>query len=74
MPAFYAGIYQLTILTTLRDTSDNLFCPNKALEGAGDISHEFGLAVINQVILPERAHKGIYSYDSFDSFSAKICT
>ena len=40
--------------------------------GADDIGHESDLAVIDQVVLPEGVHKGIYSCHSCDSFRMYI--
>ena len=43
-------------------------CSATVAVGAGNVGHESDLAVIDQVVLPEGVHKGIYSCHSCDSF------
>ena len=47
-------------------------CSATVAVGAGDIGHESDLAVIDQIVLSESVHKGIYSCHSCDSFRMYI--
>ena len=47
-------------------------CSATVAVGAGNVGHKSDLAVIDQVVLPEGVHKGIYSCHSCDSFRMYI--